>query len=63
MGSWLGKASAWDLELSIPSELDLMGTEIKGKEAESKGLDHGEFCRVGLVPSSPCPEVLPPMSA
>lgn len=37
MGSQLGKASAWDLELSIPSEQDLMRTEIKDKEAEKQG--------------------------
>lgn len=53
MGSRLGKASASDLELSVPSELDLKGTVIKSKEAENKGVAHGELWVAGLVPLAP----------
>lgn len=55
MGSRLGKASAWDLELSIPSKLDLMGTEIKGKEAEKQGSGPGGALCGGVSTLKPLP--------
>lgn len=35
------KSECLEPKLSVPSELDLVGTDIKGKDVENKGLDYG----------------------